>query len=380
MFDRFLETSFAWINPVLELALAGVLGFVLFWGLFKVIRWYGDRRDSLPFQSINNNLRRPARSLGVVIGLNIAVAFIEVNETVAGNLSILFESLIYVFGGWALIELTDVVSDLVRDRFKLSKENNLTERKIITQFQYIKRVVTVVVFIVAVAFILLQFDKVRELGTGLLTSAGVAGIIIGLAAQKSIANLLAGFQLAFTQPIRIDDVVIVENEWGKIEEITLTYVVVRIWDERRLVVPLNYFNEKPFQNWTRSSAQLLAYVFLYTDYRIPVDALRQKFTALLERDPLWDKRVNVVQVTNADRHTMEIRALASAQSAPEAFDLRCHVREGLITFIQQEYPESLPRTRVEWFPQKDGTAPQNSAPGQWSAQELPGREGGAPEP
>jgi small-conductance mechanosensitive channel len=379
MFDQLLATSYAWLLPLIQLVLAGLAGFVLFWGIFKGIHWYGERRDSLPFQSFNRNLRRPARFLGVVVGLNIAIAFIEVSERVAGNLSILFESLIYVFGGWALIELTDVVSDLVRDRYRLTKENNLTERKIITQFQYIKRVVSVVVFIVAVAFILLQFDKVRELGTGLLTSAGVAGIIIGLAAQKSIANLLAGFQLAFTQPIRIDDVVIVENEWGRVEEITLTYVVVRIWDERRLVVPLNYFNEKPFQNWTRSSSQLLAYVFLYTDYRVPVDALRQKFTELLEGNPLWDQRVNVVQVTNADRHTMEIRALASARNASEAWDLRCQVREGLITFIQKEYPESLPRTRVEWAPFKEGTNAQNGAPEFTSQGEPSGGEGGTPD-
>lgn len=362
----------------MELSIAGVAGFAIFWVLFKLIRWYGNRRDSLPFQSINRNLRQPARFLGISIGLNIAVAFIEVSEPLAGNLSILFESLIYIFGGWALIELTDVVSDLVRDRFRLSKANNLTERKIITQFQYIKRVVSVVVFIVAVAFILLQFDKVRELGTGLLTSAGVAGIIIGLAAQKSIANLLAGFQLAFTQPIRIDDVVIVENEWGKIEEITLTYVVVRIWDERRLVVPLNYFNEKPFQNWTRSSSQLLAYVYLYTDYRVPVDALREKFTELLEGNPLWDERVNVVQVTNADRHTMEIRALASARNAPEAWDLRCQVREGLITFIQKEYPESLPRTRVEWLPLKEEAVAQEGTTGQGTMSNASGPKGGEP--
>jgi small-conductance mechanosensitive channel len=379
MFDQLLATSYAWLLPLIQLVLAGLAGFLLFWGIFKGIHWYGERRDSLPFQSFNRNLRRPARFLGVVVGLNIAIAFIEVSERVAGNLSILFESLIYVFGGWALIELTDVVSDVVRDRYRLTKENNLTERKIITQFQYIKRVVSVVVFIVAVAFILLQFDKVRELGTGLLTSAGVAGIIIGLAAQKSIANLLAGFQLAFTQPIRIDDVVIVENEWGRVEEITLTYVVVRIWDERRLVVPLNYFNEKPFQNWTRSSSQLLAYVFLYTDYRVPVDALRQKFTELLEGNPLWDQRVNVVQVTNADRHTMEIRALASARNASEAWDLRCQVREGLITFIQKEYPESLPRTRVEWVPFKEGTNAQNGAPEFTSRGEPSGGKGGTPD-
>lgn len=376
MFDQLIETSYAWIIPPLKLLIGAIAGFLLAWGVFKAIRWYGQRRDSLAFHSLNRNLSQPARYLGIAIGLNFAVAFINVNEQLSGNLSIIFESLIYIFGGWLLIEVTDVVSDLVRDRFKLSVEDNLSERKIITQFQYIKRVVSVVVFIVAAAFILLQFDKVRELGTGLLTSAGVAGIIIGLAAQKSIANLLAGFQLAFTQPIRIDDVVIVENEWGRIEEITLTYVVVRIWDERRLVVPLNYFNEKPFQNWTRSSSQLLAYVYLYTDYRVPVDALRKKLTELLDGNKLWDQRVNNVQVTNADRSTMEVRALMSARNAPEAWDLRCQVREGLITFIQEEYPESLPRTRVEWFPQ-GGTADNGKEDSTLSGPSTVGRKGGA---
>ena len=269
------------------------------------------------------------------------------SEELGNRLNLTVEILLYIFGSWLIIEFTDVVADLVRDRFRIGESDNLSERKIITQFAYIKRVVSAVVVIVAIAFILLQFDTVRELGTGLLTSAGIAGIIVGLAAQKSIANLLAGFQLAFTQPIRIDDVVIVENEWGRIEEITLTYVIVRIWDERRLVVPLNYFNEKPFQNWTRASSELLAYVYLYTDYRLPVNALRQEVDRLLEDEPLWDERVKKVQVTNADRSTLEVRVLMSARNASEAFDLRCKIREQLIAFIQEHYPESLPRTRLE---------------------------------
>jgi small-conductance mechanosensitive channel len=184
-------------------------------------------------------------------------------------------------------------------------------------------------------------------GWGCLTSAGVAGIIIGLAAQKSIANLLAGFQIAFTQPIRLDDVVIVEGEWGRIEEITLTYVVVRIWDQRRLVVPLQYFNEKSFQNWTRTTSELLGTVFIYTDYTMPVEALREELSRLLETNPKWDKRVGIIQVTDTTETTMQIRALMSARNAGDTFDLRCHVREGLITFIQQQFPEALPKTRVE---------------------------------
>ncbi len=347
MFDQIIDSTAAWVLPLVKLLLAGLAGFALAWVLFRVLRHYGQRRDWLILRSINRNLRKPGLWLGAVIGMLFVTGNLNLEENVVDNISLAVESMLYVFGGWLIVEVTDVVGDIVRDRYRITEQNNLMERKIITQFAYIKRVVSVIIFIVAVAFILLQFDKVRELGTGLLTSAGVAGIIVGLAAQKSIANLLAGFQVAFTQPIRIDDVVIVENEWGKIEEITLTYVVVRIWDQRRLIVPLNYFNEKPFQNWTRSTSELLAYVYLYTDYRVPVDALRKELSRLLDGEPLWDERVNNVQVTNSDQHTMELRALMSARNAPDAWDLRCKIREGLITFIQNNYPESLPRTRVE---------------------------------
>ena len=190
------------------------------------------------------------------------------------------------------------------------------------------------------------FEEVRQLGISLFASAGVAGIIIGFAAQKLIATVLAGLQIAITQPIRIDDVVIIENEWGRIEEITLTYVVVKIWDQRRLVVPSTYFFEKPFQNWTRTSAEILGTVFLYTDYHVSFDALRKELTRLLESTPLWDKRVNVLQVTDAKEYGVEIRALVSAKDSPTAWDLRVFIREKMIEFIQKNYPESLPRTRV----------------------------------
>jgi small-conductance mechanosensitive channel len=213
--------------------------------------------------------------------------------------------------------------------------------------QYIRQTSIVIIGLIAIAAILLNFDSVRNIGAGLLTSAGVAGIIIGFAAQKTIANLLAGFQIAFTQPIRYDDVVIVEGEWGKIEEITLTYVVVRIWDLRRLIVPINYFIEKPFQNWTRSSAEILGTVFIYVDYNIPVDKIRNKLTQILESHELWDKKVNALQVTNTDNKVMELRALMSAKDASDAFDLRCMVREQLVHFVQENYPDSLPKIRAE---------------------------------
>ncbi|HKK78956.1 MAG TPA: mechanosensitive ion channel domain-containing protein [Phaeodactylibacter sp.] len=345
--DQLLESPYAWLIPLGKTILAALAGYFAAWIIFRLLGHYGKKREWLPLKSANQHLRRPGLWLGAIIVLMFVVPNLGFSEEVGDRLNLIVEIFLYIFGSWLIIEFTDVVADLVRDRFRIGESDNLSERKIITQFAYIKRVVSAIVVIVAIAFILLQFDAVRELGTGLLTSAGVAGIIVGLAAQKSIANLLAGFQLAFTQPIRIDDVVIVENEWGRIEEITLTYVIVRIWDERRLVVPLNYFNEKPFQNWTRASSELLAYVYLYADYRLPVQALREELDRLLEDEPLWDERVKNVQVTNADRSTLEVRALMSARNASDAWDLRCKVREQLIAFIQENYPESLPRTRVE---------------------------------
>jgi small-conductance mechanosensitive channel len=208
----------------------------------------------------------------------------------------------------------------------------------------------------------MTFDKVRQLGTTLLASAGIVGIIVGLAAQKSISTLFAGIQLAITQPIRIDDVVIVENEWGRIEEISLTYVVVRIWDLRRLIVPITYFLEKPFQNWTRISADLLGTVFLYVDYTVPVEAVRSELKSILENSKLWDGRVCVLQVTNASERTVELRALMSAADSSSAWELRCEVREKLIAFIRQNYPDALPKVRAELTESAEGaTSP--SLPG-----------------
>jgi small-conductance mechanosensitive channel len=209
---------------------------------------------------------------------------------------------------------------------------------------------------------LMVFQPVRQLGTAMIASAGVAGIVIGFAAQKSLGTLLAGFQIAMTQPIRIDDVVIVEGGWGKIEEITLTYVVVRIWDLRRLVVPITYFIEKPFQNWTRTSADILGTVMLQVDYTIPVDAVRQELTRILEESPNWDRKVNGLQVTEAKEKTLELRALMSSSDASKSWDLRCEVREKLVAFIQEHYPASLPlvRARLDRGPRVG--SPEYSAP------------------
>jgi small-conductance mechanosensitive channel len=193
----------------------------------------------------------------------------------------------------------------------------------------------------------MTFERVRQLGAGLLASAGVAGIVLGFAAQKSLATILAGIQIALTQPIRVEDVVIVEGEWGTIEEITLTYVVVRIWDMRRLIVPIHYFIEKPFQNWTRVSADILGTVNLYLDYSVPVEALREEFKRILDASDYWDGETWGVQVTDSTDKTMTVRPLMSAKNSGDAWNLRCEVREKLIAFVRENYPDALPRIRAE---------------------------------
>ena len=251
---------------------------------------------------------------------------------------------------WLLIRSINLAREVILRQYDITEKDNLQARKVYTQFRVLERIIIFALILIAIAIALMTFESIRRIGVSLFATAGVAGIIIGFAAQKLLGSILAGFQIALTQPIRIDDVVIVENEWGWIEEITLTYVVVRIWDKRRLIVPTTYFIEKPFQNWTRVSAEILGTVFIYTDYQVPVDKLRQEFTRILEASELWDRKTHVMQVTNATDRTLEIRALMSAADSPTAWDLRVHVREKLITFLQENYPDSLPRTRIEMTP------------------------------
>lgn len=247
---------------------------------------------------------------------------------------------------WLLLNLLKLIKTVIVSNYDVHVENNLKARKIYTQFNILERIFIFTIIILAIGAVLISFQSIRELGVSIFASAGVAGIIIGFSAQKMIGTVLAGIQIAIAQPIKIDDVVIVEGEWGRIEEITLTYVVVKIWDKRRLIVPTTYFIEKPFQNWTKTSSDILGTVFLYTDYTVPFDALREELTKILKSTDLWDKEVNVLQVTDSKQNCVEIRALMSAKDSPTAWDLRVHVREKLITFLQKNYPESIAKNRV----------------------------------
>jgi small-conductance mechanosensitive channel len=231
-------------------------------------------------------------------------------------------------------------------KFDINTDNNLKARKIYTQIHVLSKLLYSIIVIFAVATILMLFKEVRHIGTSILATAGVMGIIIGFAAQKTISNLFAGFQLAITQPIRLDDVVIVEGEWGRVEEITLTYVVIHIWDDRRLIVPLSYFIEKPFQNWTRNSADILGVIEIWADYSLPVKDLRKDLEIILEKHPLWDKRFWNLQITDVTEKAMLVRVLATSSDSSKSWDLRCDIREQLLELIHDKYPDCLPKIRI----------------------------------
>ncbi len=303
------------------------------------------RQLSIPFEL----LIVPSRTTFVLAVMLMFLPSLPVSPPLLAVVNhLLVIAFILVFA-WLSMRLLRVLSSLVLGKYEVSQINNLEARRVTTHLELIRKILDVIIIVIAVSAALMTFDAVRQVGISVLASAGVAGIILGFAAQKSIATLIAGIQIAVTQPIRIDDVVIVENEWGRIEEITLTYVVVRIWDQRRLVVPISHFLDKPFQNWTRSSAELIGTVYLYADYRVDVDALRDELQRILESTPLWDRRASGLQVTGATDRCVELRALVSAANSSDTWELRCFVREKLLAYLQNNQPESLPRTRLERF-------------------------------
>jgi len=230
-------------------------------------------------------------------------------------------------------------------RHRIDVPDNASARRIHTQVSVIRKVIVAAVLIIAIGSVLMLFDPVRQFGTSILASAGIVGIVVGFAAQKTLGNLLAGIQIALTQPLLIDDIVVVEGEFGQIEEITLTYVTVRTWDLRRMILPITYFVEKPFQNWSRVSPEVLGTVILYLDYQAPLGELRAELKRLVEHNPKWDGKVCGLQVTDTKQNAVEVRALVSSTDPAKAFDLRCEVREGLVEFLRRYHPESLPRVR-----------------------------------
>jgi len=327
------------------IVLALLVHFALFFVAERLLRRKGTNSESL----LARRAKKSTRLIFPLLALVLAAPLAPIPADLKGMLEHALGLGVIASIGWAIIILTELAGNIIFSRYSMDSADNLSARRIRTQTQVLQRIATLTVSIVTAAAMLMTFPAVRHLGVSLLASAGLAGLIVGMAARSTLSNLIAGIQVALTQPIRIEDAVVLEGEWGWIEEINTTYVVVRLWDLRRLVVPLSYFIEKPFQNWTRTTANLLATAMIYVDYTAPIQELREELHRILELTELWDKRTWALQVTDATERTIQIRALMSARNGSAAFDLRCHVRERLVQFLREKYPLALPKQREQQF-------------------------------
>jgi small-conductance mechanosensitive channel len=311
----------------------------------KRMRLWAERTRSLSGKIIvpivGHSLRLAVPLLGIILLLpllRLPENWTWVTQKGIGILFIVALSFLIVHG-------INAMQAALLSQQRLDLPDNLSARRIYTQVSVIRKIIIAAVVVIATGSVLMLFDPMRQFGTSILASAGIAGIVIGFAAQRALGNVLAGIQIALTQPLLIDDIVVVEGEFGQIEEITLTYVTVRTWDLRRMILPITYFVEKPFQNWSRVSTDLLGTVVLYLDYQAPIGELRKELKRLVENNPKWDRKVCGLQVTDTKQSTIEVRVLVSGSDPGKVFDLRCEVREGLIEFLCRNHPESLPRQR-----------------------------------
>ena len=344
---NFFEQWSSWALPAAILAGSIILALLAHHVIFLFARRFGERTGGVIANSLVRHAAGPTRWILPLLAIILALPALPVRSDLVLILRQIVGLGVIAAVGWVVILLTEVLTDALFARYRLEMADNLTARRVHTQTLVLRRIFNLVVIVVTVGLMLMTFPQIRQLGTSLLASAGIAGLVVGMAMKPTFSNLVAGLQIALTAPIRIEDVVVVEGEWGRVEEILTTYVVVRTWDQRRLIVPLSYFIEHSFQNWTRQTADLLTYVYIRCDYTAPVEELRQEFRRILESTPLWDKKVCVLQVTDASDQTLQIRALASASDSGQAFDLQCFVREKLIEFLQEKHPASLPKTRAE---------------------------------
>jgi small-conductance mechanosensitive channel len=293
--------------------------------------------------------RRLLRYMILLFAAGMALSLMQFPEQTGETVRNVFVALFTIQLGW----IASVVANLAMDRYvrglDIGASDNLLARKAHTQMRIFRQAVNVLLAVLTIALALMSFDAVRQFGVSLFASAGIAGIIAGLAARPMLENMIAGVQLALAQPLRVDDAVVINNEWGWVEEINSTYIVVRLWDWRRQIVPLSYLFQNPFTNWTRSSSSIIGTVLVYADYTLPMEAVRTTATDLVKASRLWDGQVVNVQISDARESVIEVRVLASASDSTRAWDLRCEIREKLIAFIRDDYPESLPRVRREDF-------------------------------
>ena len=361
-----IDAMFGWI-PSWFIGLSLVAGAILLALLvYRVAAWLLNRAfgTRLPLLSVFMERTAGPTQMALCLGaVAMVLPLAPLDDTIRNPLTRLFVVAFIALIGWISIRIVDMSAARYLQNFRDVTEN-FVARKHVTQVRVFKRVTDTIIVIITVSAALMTFDSVKQYGVSLFASAGAAGIIVGLAARPLLSNLIAGLQIAITQPIRIEDAVIIENEWGWIEDIASTYVVIRLWDWRRMVVPLSYFIEKPFQNWTRDTASLIGVVALHVDYRADVPRIRRWLEEAVKQSKLWDGEVVNLQVIDADSRTIELRALVSARNAPQSWDLRCEVREKLIAFLRDEMPEALPRERAILIPSgnEDGDFGRHPAP------------------
>jgi len=353
--EALFDTGSNWLVAVAILGSAVLLGLLAHWLLERLVRRTTRSLEGPLRDALLTRLSGPARLL---LPLLLAHAALPALPGVVSGLlhGILYAALVAALA-WMVIALLYAAEEAIAQHYTIDVPDNLKARKVVTQVRILRRVATAIIIVLASGIMLLQYQPVRQLGTGILASAGIVGLIVGIAAQRTLGDLFAGIQIALTQPIRVDDVVIAEGDFGWIEEITLTYVVVRVWDRRRIVLPITHFVEKPFQNWTRTSADLIGTVFLYLDYSVPVDDLRGELQRIVEDSEYWDGDVVGLQMTDASERTVTLRALASAKDAPTLWNLRCEIREKLVAYVREQYPQALPTLRTQIEPPGGNGAP-----------------------
>lgn len=357
LLDNTLTLATGELLPALRPWLIVAAGLLAAWTLHGLL-WHGVERFARGRRGLVSlavpRLRRLARLALVALVAVILVRKAGLPPAWRDVLSHVAIAAVIVIAGRMTMTATDVAVRRFTSRLRLDAEDNLTARRQVTQVRVLQRTGHAVIILVTAGLVLATFETVRQYGVSLFASAGAAGLVLGLAARPVLANLIAGLQIALTQPIRIDDVVIVEGEWGWIEEIASTYVIVRIWDLRRMVVPLSQFIEQPFQNWTRETSQIIGSVYLYLSYAAPMEAVRARLRAFVEQSPHWDGDVVNVQVVETDRDVIHVRGLMSARNSPKAWDLRCEVRENMLDWLHAECPQALPRVRAELEGSRDG--------------------------
>ena len=344
-------------RPEVWIPLTAVLVGFSIAALFRVVTLhYARKRGSRMAAAMARHATRPVFLLLPAFLGRFVQPLLDLAPRVAPSVRHGVTVLLILSFAWLLISVLAALDEYLRERFLAGVHDDRRARRILTRVGILHRVLTATIVVLAAAAILVTFPEGRTMGASILASAGIAGLVLGIAARPAVETLLAGLQVALTEPFSIDDVVVVEGEWGRIEEITSTYVVVRIWDLRRLVLPLQYFLQKPFQNWSRSGTALLAQVTLEVDYSTPVEAVRQKAGEIVGSSRLWDKASWNLQVTDTGAHTMRLRVVASAADSAAAWDLRCEIREKLISYLQETYPSALPRMRATVETGPDGSA------------------------